>query len=156
VLLPLYFIAVIKGMEKDLSSSVHIDSAKRKKRSSVQEMEISHFISNSRIIARAPRVTRDGKVAVIYQPHHGLGWYSEHKIEALLFSPEIVNMIEQEESGSKIYEYCCKTNYGWSVMDTICYGLSIKWVPVSEEFRIHESNGRETVVLKSTDQWFIA
>lgn len=144
-------------MEKDLSSSVHMELGIKKKRKSGQETEASHghFIPNSRI-ARAPRVMRDGKVAVIYQPHHGLGWYSEHKIEALLFAPEIVFMIEREESGSKVYEYCRSMKYGWSVMDTICHGLSIKWVPVSEEFRIHESDGRETVVLKSTDQWFIA
>jgi hypothetical protein len=45
--------------------------------------------------------------------------------------------------------------YG-SVMDIMCDGLSINWVPVSEEFRIHEYDGRETIVLKSTDQWFIA
>jgi hypothetical protein len=144
-------------MEKDLSSSVHLELGKKTKRKSGQETEVSHghFIPNSGI-TRAPRVIRDGKVAVIYQPHHGLGWYSEHKIEALLFAPEIVFMIEKEESGSKVYEYCRRMKYGWSVMDTICHGLSINWVPVSEEFRIHEYDGRETIVLKSTDQWFIA
>jgi hypothetical protein len=101
-------------MEKDLSSSVHLELGIKKKRKSGQETEVSHghFIPNSRI-TRAPRVIRDGKVAVIYQPHHGLGWYSEHKIEALLFAPEIVFMIEKEESGSKVYEYCRSMKYGW-------------------------------------------
>ena len=111
---------------------------------------------HSNRIARAPRVIRDGKVAVIYQPHHGLGWYSEHRIEALLFAPRIVELIECDAPGHLVYEYCQRMNYGWSVMDTICYGLAIKWVPVSEEFRIHESDGRESVVLKSADRWFKA
>ena len=124
-------------------------------RATEKGIEISCSSHNCRQ-TRCPRVVRDGKVAVIYQPHHGLGWYSEHRIEALLFDPEIVNMIERDAPGSHIYEYCQKKKYGWSVFDTICYGLSIRWIPVSEEFRIHEYEGRETVVLKSTDLWFQA
>lgn len=119
-----------------------------------ENFSCSHF--GSRVIARVPRVIRNGKVAVIYQPHRGLGWFSEHRIEALLFAPEIVELIEHDAPGSKIYEYCQKKNYGWRVMDTICYGLSIHWVPLSEEFRVHESDDRETIVFKSTDHWFKA
>lgn len=146
-------------MDIEVSPAINSDSVNKKRKigqSTETSISTSHFNNNSRIIPRASRVIRDGKVAVIYQPHQGLGWYSEHRIETLLFDPEIVDMIENDVSGSKIYEYCYKMNYGWSVMDTICYGLSIKWVPVSEEFRIHDSDGRETVVMKSTDQWFKA
>ncbi|EFX73610.1 hypothetical protein DAPPUDRAFT_227100, partial [Daphnia pulex] len=129
-------------MEKELSSSVHLELGMKKKRNSGQETEVSHghVIPNSGI-TRAPRVIRDGKVAVIYQPNIGIGWYSVHKIEALLFAPEIVFMIEQKESGSKVHEYCCSMKYGSAVMAIMCHGLSINWVPVSEEFRIHEYDG---------------
>ena len=144
-------------MDGDYSveSSADFEPAAKRKAGKGTEV-ISNSNYGARKIARTPRVVRDGKVAVIYQPHHGLGWYSEHRIEALLYAPEIVDMIERDAPGSKVYDYCRKMNYGWSVMDTICYGLCVKWVPISEEFRIHESNGRDSVVLKSADKWFLA
>jgi hypothetical protein len=42
------------------------------------------------------KVVRDGKVAVIYSPHYGAGWYSWHGIPELLFDPAVVAMIETD------------------------------------------------------------
>lgn len=112
--------------------------------------------SDCRVNSAAPRVIRDGKVAVIYQPHRGLGWFTEHGIEDLVFSPDIVEMIERDAPGLEIHNYCQRSKFGWSVMETICYGLDIKWVCISKKFRILEHNGREMIVLKSTDKWLTA
>ena len=43
------------------------------------------------------RVIRDGRVAVIFSPGYGSGWYTSHDIEALIFDSSIVQWIEAEE-----------------------------------------------------------
>ena len=50
------------------------------------------------------RVIRDGRVAVIFSPGYGSGWYTSHDIEALIFDPSIVAWIEAEEH-DKIKNY---------------------------------------------------
>lgn len=108
---------------ESISSLIGQSTMEKKTNNWLQQPDGEHV---SRI-NRVPRVIRDGKVAVIYQPHHGLGWFSEHRTEALLFDPDIVGLIERNASGSLIYEHCQKMKYGWSVMDTICYGL--RYIP---------------------------
>ena len=39
------------------------------------------------------KVIRDGKVAVLYSPGYGAGWFSWHGIEELLYDPVVVGMI---------------------------------------------------------------
>ena len=41
------------------------------------------------------KVVRDGKVAVLISQGFGAGWYSWNSNEQLLFSPKIVEMVEQ-------------------------------------------------------------
>ena len=41
------------------------------------------------------KVIRDGKVAVLYSPGYGAGWYSWHDIEDLLYDPAVVEMVEK-------------------------------------------------------------
>ncbi|MBD2201667.1 hypothetical protein H6G33_09940 [Calothrix sp. FACHB-1219] len=47
------------------------------------------------------KVIRDGKVAVLYSPEYGAGWYSWHKKEELLFLPELVEILESSIIGYK-------------------------------------------------------
>jgi hypothetical protein len=45
------------------------------------------------------KVIRDGKVAVLYSPGFGAGWYSwNSSVPQCLFSPEIVAMVEAVEN----------------------------------------------------------
>lgn len=34
--------------------------------------------------------------------------------------------------------------------------LTIKWVPEGTQFRVHEYDGSETVILDSEEKWFMA
>lgn len=100
------------------------------------------------------KVIRDGKVAVLYSPSYGAGWSTSNytnlsDTDALLFDPVIVLLVEKYKNGEisnsdmcdKIM-YHCDNKYG---ENAVCYGavgsLSIKWVPVGEEFRIKSCNG---------------
>ena len=99
------------------------------------------------------RVIRDGKVAVIYSPGFGAGWYSWHRIEALLFDSSVVSWIESKEL-DKIESYLI-LKYPDVYIGKFTQ-LQIKWVPVGYRFRIDEYDGNETIVLKEEDEWIIA
>jgi hypothetical protein len=43
------------------------------------------------------KVIKDGKVAVLYSPGFGAGWYSWHKTEELLYHPKLVEMVENNQ-----------------------------------------------------------
>lgn len=92
------------------------------------------------------KVIRDGKVAVLYSPDYGAGWYSwnsEHK--QLLFHPKIVDMVEQGRAN--------EIDEGWvlkeiGISDVYCGGairLQIEWLPEGTPFRIDEYDGYESV-----------
>lgn len=109
-------------------------------------------------IPDCPKVVRFGKVAIIYSPQHGAGWYSWHHIEELLFDPVVVDMIERNATGEEIEQYCIdrydtdnQINY-WGGTDD----LEVKWIPEGSIFRIHEYDGAETIVLQDDDYWIVA
>ena len=105
-----------------------------------------------------PRVIRFGKVAVIYSPQHGAGWYSWHRIEELLFDPELVDMIERGADAEEVEDYCRKHHDDenkityWGGVDD----LAIKWIPEGSIFRISEYDGAEDIVLQDDDDWIVA
>jgi len=105
-----------------------------------------------------PRVVRFGRVAVIHSPQHGAGWYSWHRIEELLFDPELVDMIERGAEAEEVEAYCeahyqneHKSAY-WGGVDD----LVITWIPEGSLFRIDEYDGAETIVLQDDDSWIVA
>ncbi len=105
-------------------------------------------------IPDCPRVVRFGKVAVIYSPGFGAGWYSWHHIEELLFDPNLVDMIERGAEEKDIADYC-EQHYEkgyWGGIDD----LVIEWIPEGSIFRINEYDGNETVVLQDDDDWIVA
>ena len=107
----------------------------------------------------------DDKVAVVYAPGWGAGWYSWHGIEALLFDPSLVYMVEEKEKSkspeeilnwiANIEDYC-KQNYG----DDNYYGgaedLVVDWLPVGTEFQVSEYDGNESLMIKDKERWIKA
>lgn len=100
------------------------------------------------------RVIRDGKVAVLYSPGFGAGWYSWNKEQPeILFDPTIVKYVEDKDDASlrayiglkfpEIYV----SNYN---------DLAVAWIPVGTAFRIDEYDGYETIVTREHEDWFIA
>jgi len=48
------------------------------------------------------KVIVDGKVAVLYSPGYGAGWFSWHNVEELIYDPEVVKLVEKMgETNSK-------------------------------------------------------
>jgi hypothetical protein len=99
------------------------------------------------------RVIRDGKVAVLYSPGYGAGWYTAHYIEELVFDPSIVQWLEIEEHDKiKHYVTLKYPNAYLGGLDA----LEIDWIPVGTEFVIDEYDGSETFRFKEQERWITA
>lgn len=99
------------------------------------------------------KVVRDGKVAVLYSPGHGAGWYTwDVPIEGL-FHPELVEAVERKASSTEIKEIA-KRLFGDGEYYGGARGLEVEWVTVGTQFRIEEYDGSESIYIQS-DYTFI-
>ena len=99
------------------------------------------------------RVTRDGRVAVLYSPGYGSGWFSSHYIKELIFDPSIVLWLENNER-DKIENYLT-LKYPDIYLGGL-ENLTIRWVLAGSIFRIDEYDGNESIILKEEDDWLMA
>ena len=92
--------------------------------------------------------TRDGKVAVLYSPGYGTGWYTANlKHRSLLTHPKVVEMVEAGRQAEIDREWIRK-NLG--IKHCNCKGahqLTIEWLPVDTNFCVDEKNGSEYIIL---------
>jgi len=109
------------------------------------------------------KVIKDGKVAVLYSPGFGAGWYSWHKIEELLYHPKLVELVEnnqhKEITESLIAELLGLVNEDdrpYGISDSAIEDLAVVWLPVGTEFMIEEYDGHESITLKEKQRWLTA
>jgi hypothetical protein len=100
---------------------------------------------------------KDGKVAILYSPRHGAGWYSWHRVEELLYDPKVVDMVEAKTSARTIELYCEEVydNKGHYYYGG-AYQLEVRWLPIGTQFRIQEYDGAETIEINSEVNWFVS
>jgi hypothetical protein len=105
------------------------------------------------------KVIRDGRVAVLYSPGFGAGWYSWHSNKELLFHPKIVELVQQNRRGEITKALVCDL-LGIDEKQSPYLGgadeLDIEWVPIGTAFRINEYDGSETVIWQDEDDWIVA
>jgi hypothetical protein len=100
------------------------------------------------------KLSEDGKVAVLYSPGFGAGWYTwNYDTPEILFDPAIVKFVEKEK---------------WAELDTyvtlkypeIYKGgmtdLKVKWIPEGTLFKVNEYDGSESIELKENEYWMVA
>jgi len=108
-----------------------------------------------------PKYIKDGKVAVIYSPLFGAGWYSWYKDEigiAGLFDPDIVNcLLSMEEGRERNNALIRLTRLKWP-KSSFCgvSDLEVAWVLQGQKFRIREYDGSEKVILLDDDDYIAA
>lgn len=108
------------------------------------------------------KVVRDGKVAVLWSPGYGAGWYTwNKKYPQLLFHPRLVAMVEAGKR-DEIENDLVAEVVGVPADDLDIYlggarDLEIFWVPEGEQFLIEEYDGSESFRFRSDGElWLTA
>jgi hypothetical protein len=100
------------------------------------------------------KLVRDGKVAVLYSPDYGSGWYTwNHDHPEILFDPAIVQLVE-ENKWDELETYVILKYpkiFTGGILD-----LSIAWIPKGAMFRVNEYDGDESIEIKDDADWFTA
>lgn len=103
-----------------------------------------------------PKLTKDGKVAVIVSYGCGAGWStwgSTHN-EKMLFDPVIVQMLLEDKPIDEIEDYAKATYPGEYVKGL--RSAVVEWVPVGSRFKIDEYDGDESLTIIGPDYGYIA
>lgn len=109
----------------------------------------------------------NGKVAVLYAPGFGAGWYTWHDQEQLIFDPVVVAMVEEKNALSpdapeKIYEIVkkimdyCRENYDPEKYYGGAEDLVVEWLDVDTKFYIDEYDGAECLRKMDEISWITA
>jgi len=100
------------------------------------------------------KLSRDGKVAVLYSPGFGAGWYTwNQEYPQILFDPAIVKFVEKEKWDE------LKTYVTLKYPDIYVGGLGslrVEWIPEGTLFKVVGYDGAESIELKENDDWIVA
>ena len=102
------------------------------------------------------KIIKDGRVAVLYSPGFGAGWYTWNQDKVgpeIIFDPNIVEYVENEDWDK------CRTYVELKYPDIYTGGLSdlrVSWLKENTLFRIHEYDGSESIEVKEDLDWLIA
>ena len=102
------------------------------------------------------KLVRDGKVAVLYSPGFGAGWYTWNHGDygyELVFDPVLAAYVDE----GKMDE--AKTYVAMRFPEAYDGGLedlAVEWVPVGTAFRIREYDGSESIEVKEEMNWMVA
>jgi hypothetical protein len=93
------------------------------------------------------KIIRDGKVAVLYSPGYGAGWYSWNtNVKECIFHPTIVILVESNQT-EKITVELCRELFGENFYSGGAKDLTIKWLPEGTHYTIEEYDGSESLRL---------
>jgi hypothetical protein len=102
------------------------------------------------------KLIRNGLVAVIYSPGFGAGWstwdHGNYGAE-LVFDPVLAAYVDEGKMAEA--ESYVAMRFPEAYIGGL-EDLSILWVPVGTEFRIHEYDGSESIEIKEKMDWLIA
>jgi hypothetical protein len=100
------------------------------------------------------KLSEDGKVAVLYSPGFGAGWYTWNQtVPQILFDPAIVKFVEKEKWDELATYVALKYPdiYTGGMKD-----LKVAWIPEGTLFRVDDYDGSESIELKENDNWLVA
>ena len=103
---------------------------------------------------KVEKLVEDGKVAVLYSPGYGAGWYTwNREYPEIIFDPSIVRLVEKGKFDELITYMTLKypDMYLGGLED-----LEVKWLPIGTKFRIDEYDGNESVELLGDIDWLEA
>lgn len=100
------------------------------------------------------KLQENGKVAVLYSPGFGAGWYTwNQEMPEILFDPAIVKLVEDDKWDE--LETYVTLKYP-SIYDGGLRDLKVMWLPVGAEFQVNEYDGSESIEVKENVRWMVA
>ena len=99
------------------------------------------------------KVIRDGNVGVLVSPGYGAGFHTWGAPEEAIFSPTLIELIENEKFDEAI-SFVEKTWEG--IYTGGVYDLYVEWVPEGSQFIIEEYDGSESLQLLDETNWITA
>ena len=91
------------------------------------------------------KVIREGKVAILYSPGYGAGWYSwNREVSECISGRDIIDMVEAGRREDITDEYCEKL-FGKYFYAGGADKLKIEWLPEGTQFIIDEYDGAESI-----------
>lgn len=99
------------------------------------------------------KLVRDGLVAVLYSPGFGAGWSTWNHVPEILFDPGIVELVEKNQP-DKLEVYVTLKYPGLYIGGL--GDLTVAWLPMGSEFRIHDNDGSESIEIKQELNWIVA
>lgn len=99
------------------------------------------------------KYVKAGRVAVLYSPEYGAGWYTWNKeYPDMIFDPTVVHYVLEE----KFAEAKSYATLKWPEAYISVKDLRVEWILEGTEFRIDEYDGNESIVIRADDTWFTA
>ena len=99
------------------------------------------------------KVIRDGKVGVLVSPGFGAGFSSWGAPEEAIFSPTLIELVENEKFDEAI-SFVEKTWEG--IYTGGVYDLYVAWVEEGRRFIVEEYDGAESLLFEDKIDWITA
>ena len=100
------------------------------------------------------KLSENGKVAVLYSPDFGAGWYSWNlDYPEILFDPAMVKLVEkgQYDELATYVELKYPGIYTGGMSN-----LQVEWIEEGKKFRVVEYDGDESIQVEEDIDWMIA
>jgi len=100
------------------------------------------------------KLSENGKVAVLYSPEFGAGWYTwnlDHP--EILFDPAIVKLVEKKQY-DELATYVELKYPG--IYTGGLHDLQVEWIKEGSLFRVVEYDGCESIEVNDEIDWMIA
>lgn len=102
------------------------------------------------------KVIRDGKVAVLYSPGFGAGWYTWHHCLEAVFHPKLVELVEQNKHDEITEEFMESIIPGFEGYMGGARDLEIEWIHEGLAFKIDEYDGNESISIVGDESYLTA
>ena len=100
------------------------------------------------------KLNENGKVAVLYSPDFGAGWYTWNQDHPeILFDPAMVKLVEkgQYDELATYVELKYPGIYTGGLSN-----LRVEWIEEGKKFRVVEYDGSESIEVQDDMDWMIA
>jgi len=100
------------------------------------------------------KLSENGKVAVLYSPGFGAGWYSwNQEYPEILFDPAMVKLVEKGQY-DELATYVELKYPG--IFTGGLHDLQVEWLDEGQKFRVVEYDGAESIEVCEDIDWMIA